>query len=185
MLSSMQVDKAVFGQNWKKFLLWGIALVILGAFAISASFFTTLMTVVFIGVIIFMAGVVVVIDAVTFWHKSVSGFFFHALMGILYLVVGITLIVNPLEGSVSLTFLLGILYLTLGIFRLVYSLTHRTLQWGWSVFNALISLLLGVLILANWPASSLYIIGLFVGIDLLFSGWVYIMGALAGRALSK
>jgi len=181
----MQIDKMLFGRNWKKFLFWGIALVILGMLAISAATFTTLASVVFIGILIFIAGAIIAIDAATFWKGNTSGFVLHLLMGILYLVVGIELIKDPLNGSISLTLLLGIFYLVLGIFRTVYALMHRVPKWQWNLLNALISLALGLLILANWPASSLYIIGLFVGIDLLFSGWVYIMGALAGRSMLK
>jgi len=181
----MQIDKTMFAQNWKKFLFWGIALVLLGMFAISAAMFTTLLSVVLIGVIILIAGAIIIIDAVTFWRVKMSGFVLHLFMGILYVAVGIALVKDPLQGSISLTFLLGVLYLALGAFRTAYVLLHRAPRWDLSLFNALISLILGMLILASWPASSLYIIGLFVGIDLVFSGWVYIMGALAGRALVK
>jgi len=79
--------------------------------------------------------------------------------------------------------LLGILYLALGAFRTAYVVSHHVPKRLWHLFNALISFILGILILANWPASSLYIIGLFVGIDLFFTGLVYIMGALAGQAM--
>ena len=182
MISSMPIDKSVFAQNWGKFLLWGVALVILGMLAISAAVFTTMLTVVLLGVIVLCAGAIIIVDAWTFWRGKVSGFLLHSFMGMLYLIVGFMLIRNPLEGSVSITLILGVFYMVLGGFRIIYALTHRAPRWGLNLLNGVVSFVLGGLILANWPFSSLYIIGLFVGIDLLFCGWVYMMSALAARA---
>jgi uncharacterized membrane protein HdeD (DUF308 family) len=53
---------------------------------------------------------------------------------------------------------------------------------GWRLASSIITLLLGVLILLEWPASGLFIIGLFIGIDLIFTGWVYIVSALSARS---
>jgi uncharacterized membrane protein HdeD (DUF308 family) len=146
---------------------------------------TTFISVIFLGVIIMTAGMIVLIDALTFWRIKMSGFALHVFMGIVYIAGGLMLIDNPLAGSVSLTLLLGILYIALGAFRTIYALTHRAPRWSLSLLNGIISFILGILILSNWPNSSLYIIGLFVGIDLLMCGWVYIMSALAARAIMK
>lgn len=170
-----------FSKHWVWFLLWGIAIAALGAFAISASTLTTLVTVILLGLLLLAGGIVVIIDAFTFWRGKGSGFVMHVIMGLLYLLAGCILIKNPVAGSVSITLLLGIFYIFLGIFRLAYSLSLQMFSWGWSFFNGLITLLLGILIIANWPGSSLFIIGLFIGIDLFFCGWAYIMVALAAR----
>ncbi|VVC75765.1 hypothetical protein AQUSIP_10590 [Aquicella siphonis] len=182
-LSSRITDQYLlaFGKNWVWFLLWGIAIAVLGLFAISATALTTLITVITLGLLLVLGGVVVIFDAFTFWRGKGSGFYLHVLMGILYLLAGSILIKNPLAGSVSITLLLGIAYIILGLFRVIYSLSMQMLRWGWSLFNGIITLLLGILIMANWPASSLFIIGLFVGIDLVFCGWAYIMVAIAAR----
>jgi uncharacterized membrane protein HdeD (DUF308 family) len=92
-------------------------------------------------------------------------------------------VTTPLVTSVSLTLLLGIFYTIVGISRIAFSSSVRLPQWKWGFSNGLISLLLGILILANWPDSSLYIIGLFVGVDLLFCGLAYVMVALTARSL--
>jgi uncharacterized membrane protein HdeD (DUF308 family) len=181
MLSSFRVNPTLFKQNAGLFMIWGILLMLVGMLAIGADVFTTIVTIVFIGVAITIGGAVVIFDAFTFWRRSMSGFILHLLMGILYVAVGYILIKNPVEGSISLTLVLGIFYLVLGAFRTVFALSARTPHWGWALFNGLVSLLLGGLILASWPASSLYIIGLFVGIDLIFSGWAYFMLALSVR----
>lgn len=170
-----------FGRNWIWFLLWGIAVTILGLFAISATTLTTIITVLTLGLLLILGGIIVIFDAFTFWRGKGSGFYMHVLMGILYLLAGSILIKNPLAGSVSITLLLGIAYTLLGLFRIIYSLSIRLPRWSWSLFNGLVTLLLGILIMASWPASSLYIIGLFVGIDLVFCGWAYIMTAIAAK----
>jgi len=170
-----------FSKNWAWFLVWGIALAALGIFAVSATTLTTLVTVFLLAFVLLVSGIVVIVDAFTFWHVKGHGFLIHVIMGILYLAAGAILIKNPVAGSVSITFLLGTFYIVLGIFRIIYSLSMQLLSWGWSLVNGIITLLLGILIMASWPESSLYIIGLFVGIDLFFCGWAYIMVALAAR----
>lgn len=171
-----------YNKNWLRFLIWGMLLVILGAAAISATVFSTLLSVVILGFFIFAGGVVVIVDTFSFWLHKWQGFFLHLLMGILYVGVGLMLIGSPGLSAISLTLLLAILFIFIGIFRIAYSLSHRLTQWGWNLFNGLISLLLGLLILASWPASSLFIIGLFVGIDLVFAGVAYLMIAFTARS---
>lgn len=174
-----------FGENWLRFLIWGIVLTVIGLFAIYASTFATLLTMVILGFVVFFSGSIIFVDALTFWWGKWSGFFLHLVVALLYLAVGMILIMNPLEGSISLTLLLGIFYLIIGLFRIFNSSSTQTPRWGWALFSGLINFVLGVLILANWPSSSLFIIGLFVGIDLVFVGWSYIMAGLAGKAIAQ
>jgi uncharacterized membrane protein HdeD (DUF308 family) len=185
MVSSMHIDKYVYSQNWRKFLFWGIALVILGMLAISAVMLTTFISVVAVGAIILIAGAIMVVDSCTHWRVKISAFLLHLMMGVLYVAAGMMILEDPLKGSISLTLLLGIFYLVIGGFRMAYAFSHRAPRWGLGMLNGLLSLILGVLILLNWPASSLYIIGLFVGIDILFCGWVCIMSALAARKIAR
>lgn len=175
----------VFGKNWLRFFLWGVALVVLGVIALYMTTFATLLSVVIIGFLIFFGGSVLLIDTLSFWWGKWSGFFLHLLAAALYLIVGFILIMNPLEGSVSLTLLLGVFYVVIGLTRLFFSSSSQMPQWGWSMVNGLITFTLGILILASWPASSLFIIGLFVAIDLIFSGFNYMVLGLAARKIAK
>lgn len=178
-----KIDPSIFSKNATWFFLWGIALFILGLCAISAATFTTFLSIVFLGFIIAISGFIILIDSFSFWRKQ-KGFLLHLLMGVLYIAVGGMLIKSPLAGSISLTFLLGIFYLVLGSLRLLHSFSLRAPRWGWNFFNGLISALLGILILMSWPESSLYIIGLFIGIDLLFCGLAYMMTAMGAKVIS-
>ncbi len=172
----------VFSKNWLWFFMWGLVLVILGCAAISAATFTTLLSVVFIGILLLISGIVITLDCFSFWWGKGRGFFLHLLIGLLYITAGITLINSPLSGSIPLTLFLGLFYVLVGISRLLYSSWFQTPSWGWNFTNGLLSLLLGVLIIAELPSSALYIIGLFVGIDLIFCGLAYLMVSLAAKS---
>lgn len=176
---------AAFVNNWCWFLLWGILLLILGIIAISYTTATTILSVIVLGVLLLLGGIILIVDSFSFWWGKWGGFFWHLLMGILYLIVGILFIKSPLWASMSLTLMLAILFIIVGLFRIIYSLSVRLPRWGWTLFNGIITLILGVLIYAQWPVSGLYIIGLFVGIDLIFAGWAYIMISLGARSLMK
>lgn len=181
LLKSSKFDVTAFNKNWGWFLGWGMLLVVLGLLAISYSTVTTLVSIVFLGVLLVIGGVIVIVEAYQFWWRQWGGFFEHIIVGLLYLALGILLIKMPVLSSLSLTLVLGLVYISLGVFRIWYCLSvplpHRNLR----LFNGVLALVLGILILAKWPLSGLFVIGLFIGIDLLFCGWVYIMMGLSAR----
>jgi uncharacterized membrane protein HdeD (DUF308 family) len=72
-----------------------------------------------------------------------------------------------------------------GVFRIVGSLMYRFPQWGWVLFGGVLNLLLGILIWQQWPFSGFWVIGLFVGIDMIFNGWIWVMLALRLKSLPK
>jgi uncharacterized membrane protein HdeD (DUF308 family) len=181
-LFSISEERLVdFGKRWKSFLGWGIALVLLGILAINYSTFTTLVSVITIGFFLLFAAILVIIDAFHFWKGKGGTFFLQLLMGLLYLFVGLSFIFSPMLGSLSLTFLMGTLFVILGVYRIFGSFSFGLPGRGWILFSGFITLLLGILILTGWPSTGLYIIGLFLGIDLLFLGMNYIMLAFALR----
>ncbi len=174
---------ADYGKNWGFFLAWGVALIILGLLAISFASFTTLISVIFLGFLLLFSGILVILDAIQFWRGKGGSFYIQLIAGILYCLVGLSFIFRPMLGSLSLTMLLGIVFVILGIFRIIYALRYKLPRSGWILFSGILTLLLGILILAEWPVSGLFIIGLFVGIDLLFLGLNYVMVALLARKL--
>lgn len=170
-----------FKANWGWFLAWGILLVIAGILALIDAAFATLVSVFFLGILLLAGGIVGIINSFSFWWGKWRGFVLHFLLAILYIIAGVVLMHQPIAGAVWLTLLLGIFYLILGCSRIIYFSTVKALRWGWGLTNGIISLLIGILILFSWPSSSFYIIGLFIGIDLIFWGWSYIMSSLAAR----
>ena len=91
----------------------------------------------------------------------------HVTGGILMLVLGVVFLTNPALSLASLTLLLAVYFVTIGIVRSFQALAMRYDSWGWGLASGVVTLILGILIWAQWPVSSLYIIGLFVGIVLL------------------
>lgn len=168
--------------RWGWFFAWGILLVLLGVLAIAYSTVTTVISVIFFGILLCVGGGVIIFDSFKSSFGKWNEFFMHLGMGILYLIAGIILVKGPLAGSITLTLLLAIFYILLGLFRTISCLTREVTNRGWRLASSIITLLLGVLILLEWPASGLFIIGLFIGIDLIFTGWVYIVSALSARS---
>jgi uncharacterized membrane protein HdeD (DUF308 family) len=178
-------DLIAYSKNWVWFLIWGMVLLILGLFAVSAATFTTLLTVVALGFILLVCGTVILVDTFTFWWRRGHGFLLHLIMGIIYLTAAAMIICNPVASSISLTLLIGACLVFVGIFRITYAMSLQLLMWGWSLVNGILTLVLGILILASWPVSGLFIIGMFLGIDLIFCGWAYIMTAFAARNFAQ
>lgn len=166
-------------RHWGWFFAMGVALLILGTLAIGSSVITTFATVIFLGGLLAVSGVIQAVQA--FWARKWKGFFLYLLMGILSVVVGALMIFRPTESALSLTMLLATFFIVSGLFKISYSLLINVEHWGWLLFNGIITLLLGILILAQWPVSALWVIGLFVGIDMVLSGWSIAMTALVAR----
>jgi len=177
----MPYDILDFKRHWARFLVWGLLLIILGGIAIGAATFTTLITVIFLGALILATGILVLIDSFHFWKGKGFSFVLHFMMGALYILVGLICITGPAPASISLTLLLALFFMLLGIFRIWFSLAYKFLGWKWSLVSGILALVLGVLIMANWPASGLVIIGLFIGIDLMVIGWYYVMMSLVAK----
>lgn len=171
----------LYNQNWGWSLAFGILLIIGGSFALSLALFTTLLSVLLLGAFFLGCGIIIIVDAFAHWWKKSKGFYMHLLSGILYTILGGLLLMGPFKGAVAITFLLGAFFILAGIFRTLFSLSYRLPGWEWNLFSGVIALLLGILILAQWPSSGLYIIGLFIGIDLIFIGWSFVMMAFLSK----
>lgn len=167
--------------EWWWLLLLGISLVILGTVAIACAPFVSFFSVVIFGVVLLIGGVAVIVSA--FRTGKWSAFLVNLLIGILYLVVGVLIIDKPDVSLVAITLLLACFFVTAGIFRMIAALVVQFPQWGWALLSGFITLILGILILKGWEVSSFIIIGIFIGIELLFHGWMWIMLSLAVRRL--
>jgi uncharacterized membrane protein HdeD (DUF308 family) len=168
---------------WVLLSFSGVVLMAVGAFAIGSCFITTLATVVVFGILLLLGGIFQVVNA--FWARRWRGFVVHLLAGVLYLIVGMFMIDQPIQTAVGLTLLVAACLLVGGILRIVVSLVERFDGWGWMLLNGIISLLLGIAIWRQWPFSGFWVVGLFVGIEMLFCGWSWVMLGLAVRLAPK
>jgi uncharacterized membrane protein HdeD (DUF308 family) len=165
-------------QHWLFFAL-GLASVILGILAISFAFIATMTKVIVFGILLLIAGVTEVIHA--FMARNMRSFALHLLAAALYLLVGLFMIEDPLWGARILTLLLAAFFLVGGLLRILFSLGANFPGWPWVLLNGVVDLILVALIWSGWPDTSLWVIGLFVGIDLIFHGWSWMSLALAVR----
>jgi uncharacterized membrane protein HdeD (DUF308 family) len=165
--------------QWLLLLILGIVLVITGTAAIICSFIAALATAVFFGTLIFAGGVIQIVNAVT--CRNWRGFIVYLLGGILYGVVGMIMMTHPVGTVLTLTLMLAAVFMIGGIIRIVVSAIERFHGWGWVMVNGFISLFLGVYIWRHFPESAFWVIGLFVGIDLIFAGWSWIWLAIGVR----
>jgi uncharacterized membrane protein HdeD (DUF308 family) len=178
----VETKAAVAGElkkAWGWLLAWGILLVVAGVVALGYEFSVSIVTTLFVGGLLVVYGVIEVVQA--FRHQMWQGFFLFLIGGILSIVAGALILARPIAGMEVLTLLMAAYFLVLGAFRSVGAISSRHPGWGWGLFNGVVSVALGMLIWNRWPASSLWVIGLFVAIDMIFQGWNYIMLALVAR----
>jgi uncharacterized membrane protein HdeD (DUF308 family) len=151
----------------------GIVYVAAGFVALGSVVFTTVATVFVVGIMMMIAGIAEVINA--FQIKSWGKFMLWLLLGVLYIVAGLVTCENPLLAGALLTLLLGFSLLASGIARIVLALSMKGgAPWVWVVLSGIITFVLGLVILAHWPVSGLYVLGLFLGINLIFAGMSWI-----------
>lgn len=168
-------------RNWGWLLALGILLVILGIIALVDSVSFTVMSMFLFGWVLLVAGIIEAVQA--FRHRRAGHLFLHVLNAVLSIIVGLMLIRHPLAGALVITLLLAAYFTVAGIFRIVAALSMRIRRWGWLLADGIITLILGILVWTGWPVSGLWIIGLFIGIDLIVAGWSEVMLAIAARAI--
>jgi len=174
----------VFGavrENWGWILALGIIFVILGFIGLGMSFAVTMASVLMYGVLLLVGAGVQFVDAAK--CKGWKGIVWHVLIALLYAVAGIAVIANPLAASVILTLMLAGALIVIGLIRGIMAFQMRGFRnWIWPLLGGLVSIILGAIIMANWPVSGLWVIGLFVSIELIVNGWSYIFVALSAKS---
>ncbi|OCG61944.1 hypothetical protein A9G48_09405 [Gilliamella sp. wkB18] len=165
--------------NW--FILVGIILIILGSLALSYQFMATVFSVYFIGSLILIAGIAQALHS--FRIKGFGQSALWAVMGILYIFIGLMSFFQPVAISSALTLVISFLLIMSGFTQIFAAMNNRNLpRWGWILTSGIITLILGFMIIAGWPYDSLWVLGMFLGIDLIFQGWAYVA---IGFALKK
>ena len=172
-------ERASLRPAWWLFLALGLVSIIVGFLAISSAFIATLASVVAFGVLLLVEGIMEVIHAVMV--RNWRGFALHLLAAALYLILGLFMLEDPARAAAFLTLLLAAALFTGGLLRIIFPLVMRFPSWPWVLLNGVVDLILGGVILSGWPESRLWVIGLFVGIELLTHGWSCVILALTVR----
>jgi uncharacterized membrane protein HdeD (DUF308 family) len=159
----------------------GVVYVIAGFVALGSVMMATVASVFVVGVMMIVAGIAEIINA--FQLKGWGKFLIWALLGVLYIVAGFATFENPLLAAALLTLILGAALIASGLMRIFLAFSmKRESPWVWVLLSSLVTLLLGLLILAHWPISSVYVLGIFLGVDLVMAGaaWIGLGFALRG-----
>jgi uncharacterized membrane protein HdeD (DUF308 family) len=173
---------ATVRERWKAFLFEGILLVILGLAAMIVTPLASLADTHFLGWILLISGFAGLV--LTFWARQMPGFWWSLISAVLAIGAGIILLVQPVQGTLTLTIVVGAYFLAEGVTTIMYALQHRrelSERWSWMLVAGIMDLLIAFFIIAGLPGSALWAVGLLVGINLLFGGASLIGMALAAR----
>lgn len=171
-------------KNAGRLIAFGVLTVIAGFIAIVAPFGSGLGVTIFIGVALAIGGIGRLIAA--FGADSFGEGALAFIGGLLGAVAGFILAARPGLGLVTLTLMIGAYLLADGITGSVLAFRVRPeTGWGWILFSGIVTVLLGILLLAEWPVSGVWALGTLVGVNLLFSGFAMISIGSAARRLTK
>jgi len=186
-LSDMQraVTNA-FGAHWKLFLFQGVVMVILGVLAICAPVAASIAVAFYVGWLLLISGVIGLIAIVSTHH--VHAFLWSLITAALSVVIGVMLVLMPVQGAISLTIVLTAFFIAEGVFQTTIAIASRQVlagTWVWMLLSGLADLVLAAIIIAGWPGTAIWALGLLVGVNLLTSGWAVVVAALAGRRMAE
>jgi uncharacterized membrane protein HdeD (DUF308 family) len=169
--------------HWGWFLALGIAFIVGGIFAIAMPFAGSIAVAIVVGWALIFVGAVQVIQA---WSiRTWGGFAWQLVIGLIVLVGGIAMLINPIVAAITLALLIGAMFLAKGIMQILFAFRYRPHSgWGWILAAGILAIVVALMIISSWPFSGFWVPGTLVGISLIFSGWSYVMIALAGRRLT-
>jgi uncharacterized membrane protein HdeD (DUF308 family) len=174
---------AAIHAHWKLFLVQGVLMLVLGTLAIALPNISTLEIELLIGWLFIVGGLVRTVTL--FKRRHLPGFWLSFFIAVLAAVLGILLVARPLRGVLTLTLLMVVFFVIEGIGSIVIAMDFRRHlnSWAWTLVSGLINLCLAYMIWKGWPNTAKWVMGLFVGINMIFVGIPLIFAAIAARKL--
>ncbi len=171
-------------EHWGWFLALGIVFIVGGIFAIAAPVIASVTVAIVLGWAFIFVGAIQTIHA---WQmRGWGGFAWHLVIGLVVLIGGIAMLINPIVAAVTLGLLIGAMFLAKGVMQIMFSLRYRPhAGWGWILAAGILAVVLALMIIFSWPFSGLWVPGTLAGISLIFSGWSDVMIAMTGRRLAS
>ncbi|MBD3378958.1 MAG: hypothetical protein GF408_00655 [Candidatus Omnitrophica bacterium] len=171
---------AFLSEYKKPFNIAGIIMILLGMGAVALPVFASIAVEVIFGWILIFGGIVTMIHSCAGLRTGSCVFRFT--IGLLYTAIGVMFLAFPMTGVLTLTLLLGVLFIFEGIIKVWLSLKiHPVARWGWMLASGVASLLLAFIIFTNYPGGVAWILGLLVGLNLIFSGITMLLLASAAE----
>lgn len=174
---------ATIHAHWKVFLIQGVFMMILGLFAVALPHISTLAIEIFVGWLFIIGSFFRVLAILR--SRTAPGFWWSLLTAMVVIALGLVLIVQPLQGVLTLTLLLAVILVVEGLGAILISFEFRRhlRNWGWVLFSGIVDLVLAYLIWQGWPDTAAWAIGLLVGINMFFFGLALMMTAIAARKM--
>lgn len=170
--------------KWGWFVALGALLLFLGCVAFANLFAATLVSVLYVGIMMMIGGIIEIVHA--FQVKRWGGFFFWLISGLIYAAAGVITFYNPLFAAAALTLLLAASLIVSGVIRAGSSFQLRPQSgWGWITASGVVTFLAGLVFLIGWPVNTLWLLGIVLAVDLTFQGVSAIACGLALRSGSS
>ena len=177
---AIDLDIKVVRDRWGWFMALGILMIVLGMIAIGGPFASGIAVSLLVGWLLVISGV-----AHGFHAFQASGWrcgLVQILCALLYLGVGLMMINNPISGLLALTVTVLVYFGVSGIFKIILAIRVEHLpQRGWLTVSGILSLVLAIYLGSQFPNNALWVIGMLFGIEMIFSGWSFVMIAQAAR----
>lgn len=150
------------------FLIQAALLIFAGAVAIIYPLFSSVALAFFLGWVLIIVGALQVISLIG--STKVPHFWLQLVSAVLAVVVGFLFLNNPGAAVGTLVLLMIVFFMVEGVSKIVFALSVRPLQnWGWVLASGVVGVLISAYLLGN-PALSLWLLGLFIGINLIAQG---------------
>ena len=175
-----EMAATALGHRWGWLLALGIVQIIAGWIAIAIPVVASFAAVAIFGAVLLVTAIFQLIHAfrVRAWPRSA----WYGLGGVFYGIAGLLVAINPISGALTLAVIIAILFIADGVLRVAFGTSVRPISgWGWLVAAGLCSIVVGVFLLIGWPATALWVTGLLLGVNLVFTGSMNVVLALVSR----
>ena len=167
-VTELETHEPVISSGWTTAI--AILMIALGVIAISFPFFATVASTLVFGWVFIVAGFAQIVYAIQ--SRGSGHIVWKIILGLLYLLAGIFVVVNPLEGVLAFTLVLGMTIFVQGVIQVAIAFQVRRISpnWGWMLVSGLAGIILGIFIWSHFPFSAGWLVGVLIGTNLLFDG---------------
>lgn len=154
-------------------LVAGVVFMVAGLVAFGNLLLATLAVTYVIGGAMLAGGVVMLYRALQ--AEGWGWVLLYAICGLLYLGGAIAVLQSPVPAAAILTLWLAPLFAMAGALRLIDGLASRSRHWGWAAWSGGMNILAAIIVVAGWPANTIWVLGLILAVDLIVQGVASLM----------
>ena len=159
-------------------LVWPVLLIVLSLIALASPFVTSVWFLMVIGWLLIFSSAMQVVHA--FQSNGVGHILWKLFIALLYFVMGVYLLTNPLAGVTTVTLIVGVFFLAEGGLDLIAYIRERRKDGSvWILLEGIVTLILGLMIVKHWPSSSLWVLGTLIAVSMFVTGISRLMISLA------